>query len=74
MKRRIEAAAAVLAGVIALGCEQPPPSAPTLTAPLFAAATTMDLTATATLTITDQGNQWCPAASSTFAIRPSRDP
>ena len=58
MKRRIQAAAAVLAGVIALGCEQPPPSAPTLTGPLFAAATTTDITATATLTITDPGNQW----------------
>ncbi len=58
MKRRIEAAAAVLAGVIALGCEQPPPSAPTLTGPLFAAATTTDITAMATLTITDPGIQW----------------
>src|SRR6266516_1669425 len=58
MKRRIEAAAAVLAGVIAFGCEQPPPSAPTLTGPLFAAATTMDITTTTTLTITDPGNQW----------------
>jgi len=58
MKRRIQAAATVLAGVIALGCEQPPPSAPTLTGPLFAAATTTDITATATLTITDPGNQW----------------
>src|SRR5207249_1249531 len=58
MKRRIQAAATVLAGVIALGCEQPPPSAPTLTGPLFAAATTTDITATATLTVTDPGNQW----------------
>jgi len=55
MKWRIEAAAAVLAGVIALGCEQPPPSAPTLTGPLFAAATTTDITTTTTLTITDPG-------------------
>ena len=58
MKRRIQAAATVVAGVIALGCEQPPPSAPTVTGPLFAAATTTDITATATLTITDPGNQW----------------
>ena len=58
MKRRIEAAAAVLAGVIALGCEQPPPSAPTLTGPLFEAATTTDITTTTTLTITDAGKQW----------------
>src|SRR5437867_9845010 len=58
MKRRIESAAAVLAGVITLGCEQPPPSAPTLSGPSFAAATTTDITATATLTITDPGNQW----------------
>ncbi len=58
MKRRIQAAATVLAGAIALGCEQPPPSAPTLTGPLFEAATTTDITATATLTITDPGNQW----------------
>ncbi len=58
MKWRIEATAAVLAGVIALGCEQPPPSAPTFTGPLFAAATTTDITATASLTITDLGRNW----------------
>ncbi len=58
MKRRIGAATVVLAGVITVGCEQPQPSAPTLTPPLFAAATTTPVTATVTLTITAPGKQW----------------
>ncbi len=64
MERHIGVATVVLAAVIAVGCEQPLPSAPTLTRPLFAAATTMDIMATAgPLTITDSGKVWISDSS-----------
>lgn len=58
MKRRIGAGLLVLAGVTALGCDQPQPTAPTVTPPLFARATTTAVAATATLTIADSGKRW----------------
>ena len=56
MRRPIGAALFVLGGLVGAGCEQP--SAPSLTAPLFAAATTTPVSASGTLTITDPGKQW----------------
>jgi hypothetical protein len=54
MKRRIGITACVSAGVLALGCSEPP-SAPMVTTPLFAVATTTPVTATTSLTVTDPG-------------------
>jgi hypothetical protein len=58
MERHIGVATVVLVAVVAVGCEQPQPSAPTLTRPLFAAATTTPVMATVTLAITAPGKQW----------------
>src|SRR5207245_4645580 len=58
MKRCIGVATVVLAGGIALGCEGRQPLAPAVTGPLFAAATTEDITATATLTPMTPVKQW----------------
>ena len=58
MKRRMGVATVVLAGGIAVGCEEPQPSALAVTGPLFAAATTRSITATAgPLTVAD-GKIW----------------
>ena len=56
MRRPIGAAFCVLAGMLGAGCEQP--TAPSLTRPLFAAATTTPVSASGTLTISDPGKQW----------------
>jgi hypothetical protein len=56
MRRSIGAALCVLAGMVGAGCEQP--TAPSLTLPLVAAATTTPVSASGTLTITDPGKQW----------------
>ena len=56
MRRPIGAALFVLAGMVGAACEQP--TAPSVTRPLFAAATTTPVSASGTLTITDPGKQW----------------
>ena len=56
MRRPIGAALFALAGMVGAGCEQP--TAPSITRPLFAAATTTPVSASGTLTITDPGKQW----------------
>jgi hypothetical protein len=58
MKRRIGVATVVLAGGIALGCEGRQPLAPAVTGQLFAAATTKNITATATLTPMAPRKHW----------------
>jgi len=55
MKRPIGVATVVLVGVIAVGCDSARSTAPTITGPLFAAATTTTITASAPLTIADPG-------------------
>src|SRR2546425_2884744 len=55
MKRCIGVATVVLAGGIAVGCEGRQPLAPDVTGPLFAAATTTPITATATLMLAEPG-------------------
>lgn len=55
MKRCIGVATVVLAGGIAVGCEARQPLAPDVTGPLFAAATTTPITATATLMLAEPG-------------------
>ncbi len=58
MKRPIGVATAVLVGVIAVDCDPPRATAPTLTSPLLAAATRTAISATAPLTIQDPGTMW----------------
>ena len=58
MKRSIGVGTVVLVGVTALGCDSPQATAPSLTSPLFAAATTTAITATAPLTIAAPGRMW----------------
>ncbi|HEV2749184.1 MAG TPA: hypothetical protein VGV12_01525 [Gemmatimonadales bacterium] len=57
MRRPIGATLFIL-GMVGAGCEQPQPTAPNLTRPLSAAATTTLVSASGTLTITDPGKQW----------------
>jgi len=56
MKRPIDIMTVVLVGATAVGCDSPRPTAPTLTSPLFAAATTTPVTATGPLTVADPGS------------------
>jgi hypothetical protein len=56
MTRPISAATVVLVGLTAIGCDSPRSTAPTLTSPLFAAATITAVTATGPLTIADSGS------------------
>ena len=58
MRPPIAAALFVLAGIVSAGCEQPQPTAPSVTASLLAAPTTTPFSVSGTLAITDPGTQW----------------
>ncbi|HEY3279466.1 MAG TPA: hypothetical protein VGJ83_03065 [Gemmatimonadales bacterium] len=58
MKRPTDIATVLLLGATAVGCDSPGPVAPSVTSPLFAAATITAVTATGPLTTADSGTSW----------------